>query len=548
MDKIFGYIIGTAEKIKVEMRYKMEKRTTQKVVIFLITIVMILGSFQYISSRASETEAGTGPEVSVETYCLMDADSGQVILQKGMDTQMRPASITKILTALIVVENVANLNEEIEFSQNAVTTIPILSSTLAPVTKSGERMTVKDALYGMVMKSANECANGLAEHVAGSMEAFADLMNERLKEIGTKNTHFVTPSGLDDDNHYTTAYDMALIFRAALSNPTVKELFSAKSYTIPATNVSGKRTLQAGHQFVTGAQQCDGVYAGKTGYTVKAKWTLATAATRNGRNLILISLKSDEGRNYEDAKLLLDYGFGLLENTNPVAGPTVYHPVVTEMDGSGFTIKWNVGNDAVRAEFPVWTDRDGNTDMTKVSTDISPGEISYRVNIADHNKEYGVYTVQAYVYGSNDEPTISSIKVLMTGSKSNPGVLQYNGQSYYIKDNGALATGWIETEEGCYYASPEKAYLSYGLQQIGNVGYYMDQNGKLQTGWKELNGKTYYFQASGDMAYGVIQIDGVIYYFGQDGALQQGLLNENELKEIQYEMEKIHTGNYYRSR
>lgn len=524
----------------------MKKKIVQKVVIFLMILVMILGSFQYINSRASE--AGSGPEVSVETYCLMDADSGQVILQKGMDTQMRPASITKILTALIVVENVANLNEEMEFSQTAVTSIPILSSTLSPVTKPGERMTVKDALYGMVLKSANECANGLAEYVAGSIEAFADLMNKRLGEIGAKNTHFVTPSGLDDDKHYTTAYDMALIFKTALSNPAVKELFSAQSYTIPATNVSEKRVLQSGHQFVTGAQQCDGVYAGKTGYTVKAKWTLATAASRNGHNLILISMKSDEGRNYEDAKTLLDYGFGQLDNTNPVARPTVYHPVVTDVDGGGFTVKWTVGNDAVRAEFPVWTDRDGNTDMTTVSREISPGEVSYRVNISDHNKEYGVYTVQAYIYGSDNQPTISSIKVLMTGEKLQTGVIRYNGQSYYIKENGTLATGWVETEAGCYYASPEQSYLCYGLQQIGNVGYYFDQNGLLQTGWKEINGKTYYFQASGDMAYGVIQIDGVIYYFGQDGTLQQGLLNENELKEIQYEVEKIHTGNYYRSR
>ena len=298
----------------------MRKRIKQIIPIFLLVIAILAGCFRYINSTASLTQSSS-PEVSVETYCLMDADSGQVILQKNMDTQMRPASITKILTALIVVESVENLEEEMTFSENAVTSIPILSSTLAPVTKPGETMRVKDALYGMVLKSANECANGLAEHVAGSIEAFADKMNERLKKIGTKHTHFVTPSGLDDEKHYTTAYDMALIFKEALSNPTVKELFSAKSYTIPATNVSQKRTLQAGHQFVTGVQQCDGVYAGKTGYTVNAKWTLATAAERNGHNLILISMKSDEGRNYEDAKLLLDYGFGLLDNANPIPKP-----------------------------------------------------------------------------------------------------------------------------------------------------------------------------------------------------------------------------------
>ena len=278
----------------------MRKRIKQSIPIFLLVIAILAGCFRYMNSTASLTQSSS-LEVSVETYCLMDADSGQVILQKNMDTQMRPASITKILTALIVVESVENLEEEMTFSENAVTSIPILSSTLAPVTKPGETMRVKDALYGMVLKSANECANGLAEHVAGSIEAFADKMNERLKKIGTKHTHFVTPSGLDEEEHYTTAYDMALIFKEALSNPTVKELFSAKSYTIPATNVSQKRTLQAGHQFVTGVQQCDGVYAGKTGYTVNAKWTLATAAARNGHNLILISMKSDEGRNYEDA-------------------------------------------------------------------------------------------------------------------------------------------------------------------------------------------------------------------------------------------------------
>ena len=275
---------------------------------------------------------------------------------------------------------------------------------------------------------------------------------------------------------------------------------------------------------------------------------MATAAERNGHNLILISMKSDEGRNYEDAKLLLDYGFGLLDNANPIPKPTVYQPTVTAMDGTGFTVTWKVGNNAVRAEFPVWTDKNGNEDMTNVSREITPGELSYRVNISDHNKEYGVYTVQAYVYGSDNQPTISTIKVLMTGEKQNPGIYRYNGQTYYIKENGGLGTGWIETEDGCYYASPEQSYLCYGLQQIGGVGYYLDENGKLQSGWKEINGKTYYFQASGDMAYGVIEIGGTIYYFGQDGALNNELLNVNNLKEIQYEMEKIHTGNYYRSR
>lgn len=527
---------------------KMKKRVTQKVGIFFIIIVMFSVCLQYIDSTASMTQAVKGPEVSVETYCLMDADSGQVILEKGMDEKMRPASITKILTALITAEKVPDLNEKITFSDTAVKSIPVLSSTLAPVTKPGETMRVKDALYGMVLKSANECANGLAEYVAGSMDAFADLMNARVEQIGAKHTHFVTPSGLDDDEHYTTAYDMALIFREALKNPTVKALFFTKSYIIPATNVSEKRTLQAGHQFVTGAQQCDGVYAGKTGYTVKAKWTLATAAERNGHNVILISMKSDEGRNYEDARVLLDYGFGILDQTNPVPKATVYRPVVTDMDATGFTVKWNVGNDVVRVECPVWTDRNGNDDMTHVSNSITPGEISYRVNVSDHNNEYGVYTVQAYVYGSDDQPTISTIKVLMTGQKSEPGICSYNGQNYYIKENGGIAVGWIETENGVYYASPDQSYLCYGLQNIGNVGYYFNQQGLLQTGWKTINGNTYYFQASGDMAYGVIRIDGMVYYFDQEGKWGSGLLPAEKLKEIQYEMEKIYTGNYYRSR
>ena len=321
------------------------------------------------------------PEIGVSAlgYCVMNADTGEIVLQKNADEKLHPASITKIMTLLVTVEQCKNLDSVTTVSENALNQIAPLSSTLHPMPKPGEQFTIRDLLYGLTMCSGNECANILAEAVCGDIDSFVELMNERAKEAGAKNTHFSNPHGLDADDHLTTAYDMALIMKAALKNPAAKEILSAKTYTIPETAYTSKRNMTSGHKMVSGEFECEGVYAGKPGYTRLAQSTLVTAAKRDDVNLIAVVMKSDSGISYEDTSLLLDNAYAKINDWGMTGGFNVYHPRVTQIDDAGFTVTWDVGLDAVRAEFPVWIEYDSTDVLTKGSLEVTSDTISYHV-------------------------------------------------------------------------------------------------------------------------------------------------------------------------
>ena len=258
-----------------------------------------------------------GPDIFAESYCVMDRMTGEIIFQKNMDDRYYPASITKIMTALVVLENCDDLEAELTFSDEAVNSLSDNSSTLTPKAGVGEKMTVKDALYGMLLCSANECANALAEYTAGSVEAFVELMNARAQEIGAVNTHYVNPHGLHDDEHYTTPHDMALIFQEALKNEKFLEIDSTCVYQIPETNLNAARDCGMTHRLLNGSIECEGAYAGKTGNTAEAGRTLATAAKRHGYDLIFIIMKSDQDHFYTDTQILMEYAFGKATGSYP---------------------------------------------------------------------------------------------------------------------------------------------------------------------------------------------------------------------------------------
>lgn len=517
---------------------KKKRRVFTGMSVFLALVFVLSAGRLFLQDANAQVQEG--PDVSAQAYCVIDADTGNVVLEKNSEESLAPASITKMMTALLVAENCSDLDARLMFSEAAATGVPVLSSSLSPAGRTNETMSVRDALYGMMLKSANECANALAEYIAGSREEFVRRMNERAKELGCNDTHFETPSGLDAEKHSTTAYDMCLILKAAMENPVVKTVMSAREYTIPQTNAAPARVLTMGHEFINGKQECAGIIAGKTGYTVKAGWTLATAVQREGKMLLTVTLKSGEGQNYNDNRILIQAAFDKIKNKKSDASVTVYSPKVTDMDAEGFTVSWHIGNGGVKAEFPVWTDAGGSEDLTRASAPITDSQIQYRVNIADHKGEMGLYTVQAYVTDAAGEQTVSTVKVLMDGIGGEEGLFHYEGKQYYRKENGAAGLGWIETADDCYYADYNTGILMTGLNQIGGVGYYMDHSGKLQTGWQEINGSTYYFQASSDMAVGWMKIDGEFYYFNQDGKLTTGFLGIEKFKEIQHEVEKIH--------
>ena len=289
------------------------KRIRSVISVLLVPVVIGILFSGKVCVQAAQTAYQNGPDIYGEAYCVMDADTGDIICGKDAMGMYHPASITKIMTALVVLEQVEDLEEELTFSDSAVNGISSNSSTLNPKAMVGEKMSVWDCLNGMMLASGNECAAALAEYTAGSMDAFAELMNRKAEEIGTTNTHFTNAHGLDNAEHYTNPYDMALIFRAALQNDLFSELDSTVKYTIPATNLCGARELTMGHQMVCGAIPYDGVFAGKTGRTALAGRTLVTAAKHNGHTVIVVVMKSGEEYIYTDTEILLDYTYALLD-------------------------------------------------------------------------------------------------------------------------------------------------------------------------------------------------------------------------------------------
>ena len=172
-----------------------------------------------------------GPEVVSPNVIVMEASTGTVLYDCDSLEAHYPASITKILTALIVIEN-CGLDETVTFSNTAVNSLEPNSSILGA--RAGDTLSVRDCLYALLLQSANEVANALAEHCAGSIDAFAEKMNEKAAELGCTDSHFANPSGLNDPNHYVSAYDMALIAKAAFNNPTFVEVDSTTYYDVPA--------------------------------------------------------------------------------------------------------------------------------------------------------------------------------------------------------------------------------------------------------------------------------------------------------------------------
>ncbi|MCD8330873.1 MAG: D-alanyl-D-alanine carboxypeptidase [Lachnospiraceae bacterium] len=247
------------------------------------------------------------PEISSECAILMEAKTGSILYAKNADETCYPASITKIMTALLTLEN-CSLDETVTFSYRATHDLEAGSTHIART--EGEELSVEDCLYAVLLASANEVAQALAEHVSGSIEDFADLMNEKAQELGCENTHFTNPTGLNDEEHLTTCLDMAIITRAAVQNPTYLQIGSTLSYTIPVTNKNDEEhPIAMKHKLVRdGADHYDGAVTGKTGYTTLAGHTLVTYAVREDMELICVIMKSD-GTHYEDTVSLLDYGF-----------------------------------------------------------------------------------------------------------------------------------------------------------------------------------------------------------------------------------------------
>lgn len=258
------------------------------------------------------------PEISADAAILIDSSSEKVLYSKNENQKMYPASTTKILTAILTIEN-CKLNDVVTVPYDAISSITSGYSVAA--LQAGEQLTVEQLLQVMLVHSANDAANVLAFHVSGSIENFAELMNNKVSELGLTNTHFTNPSGMHDENHYTTAHDLAIIMKYCMKNDTFRSLSSLKYCTIPATNKYDVRVFNTTNELliydnrdVSSNYYYKYAIAGKTGYTTQAKNCLVSVAKKENLELICVVLSAgiypnNVSAKFVDTKSIFDYGY-----------------------------------------------------------------------------------------------------------------------------------------------------------------------------------------------------------------------------------------------
>ena len=252
------------------------------------------------------------PQVQARAAVLMDAETGQVLFAKNAHQPLPPASLTKIMTAIVVLER-CELDAVVKASQRAVN-----AKASSMHLRVGETVKVRDLLYALMLRSANDAAIALAEHTAGSVEAFAALMNEKAKSLGAKHTRFVNPHGLHDPRHLSTAYDLALITRYAMENETFRAIVKAPYYIVERSVNQGDLWMVNKAKFLEQYAYAEGV---KTGYTNQAGYCFAGSAYRDGRRLITVVLNSPQ--RVADTIALMEHGFNDWERMELPAGMAV---------------------------------------------------------------------------------------------------------------------------------------------------------------------------------------------------------------------------------
>lgn len=253
-------------------------------------------------------------EIFAPSAVLIDAKTGTILFEKNKDEKHFPASTTKIMTTLLTLENCKNLEDKVKMSHNAIYSIEPGSSHIAM--NEGETLTVEQSLYGLLLASANEVANALAEYISTNINDFCKLMNERAKQLGCKNTNFVNAHGFHNENHYTSAYDLALIMKEDIKYEEFNKIISTKRYDIPPTEKQPEtRILYNTNKMIqSGKYFNENVIGGKTGYTDEAGHTLVIYAKKNDMQLISVVMAEENSNAYLDTTKLLDYGFSKFHN------------------------------------------------------------------------------------------------------------------------------------------------------------------------------------------------------------------------------------------
>ncbi|NLG03631.1 MAG: D-alanyl-D-alanine carboxypeptidase [Clostridia bacterium] len=331
-----------------------------------------------------------GPLIGAESAILMEVDTGVVLYEKNVHEKLYPASTTKLLTSLIASEH-TTMDEIVTFSHDSVFNIERDSSHIG--IDVGEQLTMEQCLYGILLGSANEVAYAVAEHVGGSLEGFVSLMNERASALGCVDTHFSNANGLPDPNHYTTAYDLALIARECYKNEIISKISGTTYYTIPPTNKQvEERPLTNHHLLLPKLKYAyDYMLGGKTGYTTEARQTLVTCAEKDGLKLICVIMKEESPYQFLDTVELFDYGFDNFMRLNIAANETNY-----SMNNANF---FHSNIDILGDSKPLLTiNKNGEIILPKtaVFTDAVP-EIKYMENSMTSVATLNYYFNQNYI-------------------------------------------------------------------------------------------------------------------------------------------------------
>lgn len=452
--------------------------------------------------------------VDSAAYCVLRND-GQVLIGRNDLKAYAPASITKVLSALVVMEHV-NLSEKVTIQESSVTyNLETMSSGVYPSFKPGETVTVEDLLYALILESTNAAGNILADYVAGSTAAFAEMMNQKAKSLGAVNSHFVNAHGLDQEGHYSCAYDMTLILRAAFSYDPLRVILQATKYTIPATEYTPSRTIYMGHQIVNGTRYFPKIVAGKPGWTVNAQGTLLSVYEGPDAWYYICTMCSDNGNQYEDTLNLAEFASASVEGREPVLTPLAHNMTITSVDDTGVDLYYNVENGGVSSRIVYW-------DLLKgTSNAIFGPDAGVKPTMGVHLSlpYHGAFQVQIFVTDEAGEERGLSFFVLYTGRRNAEGIKDWNGKQYIIDENGLLKYGGgVSVPEGHYYVSSD------GTIAHGFCGrFYAGEDGQIMTGWITAEGATFFCQADGRIATGTLIIEGVKYEFSESGTLLQGI-------------------------
>ena len=385
------------------------------ILVLIVGILMPIYSFAentinvVTETKTEETKEDIFKDIAAPNLLLAETNSGRILYERDVDKKIYPASITKLMTAILVVDN-CKLNEKVTVSENAVRSVPL--GYVNAKLQVDEELTVENLLNAMLIPSANDAANVLAEHVGGSIESFASMMNTKARELGCTGSNFNNPSGLHEKNHYTTTRDLLLISKEAISNNTIKTIIGKTTYTLPKSNkYSKKDRILTTTNYMKKKELSKYYYeyciGAKTGYTGKAKNCVVVFANKNNINLTAIVMGETakiKGQKFLDAKKMFEYGFNNYE-AKQVASKNKIYKNLNIMNGTKETRNLEllykndvniVVNKNKNVAIVEWDENKYNTDeyilekveYTKTKAPIQKGEVIGKVLYKYKGEEY----------------------------------------------------------------------------------------------------------------------------------------------------------------